>query len=164
MMAPTDTLANKLLDEEEGKSSPTVYYVAGLAHVGRGVCIDPRVPGAGLCDAALATQDAFSLQKAQALAAAIPGFAACNQVRQAVVISMCYQMGDLAGWPGFKAALAARDYARASAEMLYENPPDPKWSAWHTQTTDRCEREADMMRLGTWMPYRGAATQDAPKS
>ncbi len=146
-------LIQQLIDEEEGPSSKTVYYVQGLAHVARGCCIDPKVPGAGLCDAALSTQDAFDIQRAGSLASVLDGWDKCNDVQQAVLVSLCFQMGSMSGWPDFKHALAAGDYELAADNLLYESPPQTVWSLFHKQTPARCEREAEMLRTGKWVPY-----------
>jgi len=135
-------LAAQLVAEEEGPSSPTMYLVAGVAHIGRGVCIDAKVAGAGLPAEILASLDAYKLNVAVDAAANLDGYAACNDVRQAVLVSMCYQLGGLAEWTEFKAALAAGDYTGAAAQMLA--------SRWADQTPARAKREAFMMRSGVW--------------
>jgi GH24 family phage-related lysozyme (muramidase) len=150
-------LEQQLVDEEEGPQIPHVYKDSrGFWTISRGCLVDPAVPGAGLCQAAMDAQDAHSLAKAQALAAAIPGFAACSDVRQAVIVSMCYQLGDLAAWHDFRAALAAGDYAEVSQQMLFANVAAGKPSDWLIQTPTRCRRAAYMMRSNTWLAH-GAA-------
>lgn len=115
----------------------------GLWTIARGCLVDRSIASEGLCQAAQDVQNAHSIAVAAALAAKIPGFEHCNEVRQAVLTSMCYQMGDLEHWPGFKAALATLDYTTAADQMLN--------SAWHGQTRKRCERAAEMMRSGNWL-------------
>ena len=78
-------------------------------------------------------------------AVADAGFDQCNEVRQAVLISMCFQLGDLEGWPRFRAALAKGDYAAASQEGL-----NSKWA--REETPLRAMRAMQMLESGTWIP------------
>ncbi len=74
-------------------------------------------------------------------------FAKLNDVRQAVVISMIFQMG-LAGFRRFRKAIAAiyrDDWEEAAKEMLD--------SLWAKQTPRRAFRTAEMMRTGEWQPW-----------
>jgi len=145
------TLIDQLLDEEEGNRAFAYRDSRGYISIGRGVCVDERVPGAVLSPSALAYINGIKLNEAQVRARALQGFASLNEVRQAVVISMCYQLGELASWTGFKAALAAGDYAAAANAMLFEKD-GVTWTLWRKQTTRRCEREARMMQSGLWEP------------
>lgn len=90
---------------------------------------------------------AFAIDGAHADAecrVAFPWYARLDPVRQAVVWSMCFQMG-INRLRLFKKALAAmRDgrWATAAAEM---------WdSAWAKQTPDRARRAARQMETGEW--------------
>lgn len=137
-------LARTLLEEEEGFSTH-LYYCNGLAHIGVGCLIDPSVSSDGLCKEAIDAQLIHDMAKAQAEASALVGFDACNEVRQAVLIEMCFQLGDLSGWPNFRAALAAGDYAKASQAGL-----DSEWA--RTQTPLRALRAMQMLESGNWIP------------
>lgn len=69
---------------------------------------------------------------------------ACDEVRQAVLISMAYQMG-VAGLDGFKgtlASIAASRWDEAETGMLN--------SRWARQTPGRAKRHAEQMRTGDW--------------
>jgi GH24 family phage-related lysozyme (muramidase) len=136
-------LAAQLISEEEGPSSPTVYLIDGLAHIGRGVCVDASVPGVGLPPNVLALLDATALAAAETEAGDIPGYSDCNPVRQAVIVSMCYQLGTLADWPIFRTALVNGNYGAAADAMMA--------SRWATETPQRAKRESDMMRSGNWI-------------
>jgi lysozyme len=136
-------LVQTLLEREEGRSATAYQDDRGYWTIGIGALVDARFPGAGLCDAAIDVQFAHDSASARAEAADVPGFDRCNEVRQAVVISMCFQLGSLADWPKFRAALGADDYDAAADEMLA--------SQWHTQTPARCERAAQMMRSGAFI-------------
>ena len=139
-------LSAQIISEEEGPSSPTVYFVGTppIAHIGRGVCVDKSIAGAGLPAGILAQLDADMLARAEAEAAQIPGFYDCNDVRQAVLVSMVYQLGNLDTWLQFRAALVVKDYTAAATAMLY--------SRWASQTPARAARQSSMMRSGDWVP------------
>lgn len=69
---------------------------------------------------------------------------ACDEVRQAVLISMAYQMG-VDGLDAFKNTLhsiSAGYWVLAAGEML-----DSKWAR---QTPSRAKRHAEQMRTGEW--------------
>lgn len=139
------SLAMQLLEEEEGVSSHA-YKCFGLIHVGMGCLIDSSVPSDGLCKEAIDAQALHDMAKAQGLATGLPGFDKCNDVRQAVLIGMCFQLGSIteAEWPHFRAALAAGDYAAAAAAGLA--------STWaRTQTPLRAKREMQMLAGGQWI-------------
>lgn len=66
-----------------------------------------------------------------------------NEARQAIILSMCYQMG-IDGCLRFKRmwqAIEQRDYQSAAVEMM-----DSQWSK---QTPSRALRHRDVMSLGT---------------
>jgi len=74
----------------------------------------------------------------------IPWFHLLDDVRQAVLIDMRYNLG-MAGLRKFKktlAAIAAGDYETAADQMLD--------SQWARQVGDRALRLSEMMRRGTW--------------
>lgn len=137
-------LVVQLVSEEEGRRAH-VYADStpqGYATIGVGCCVDSRVPGTGLCDAAIDVQLSYDLLKARKIAAGIPGYFQCNDIRQAVLTGMVFQLGALVGWPKFRAAIAAGDYRAAAAEGLS--------SKWAQQTPVRAKREMLMMADGLW--------------
>lgn len=76
-------------------------------------------------------------------------FKSLDPVRQAVLVSMEYNMGaepfDADGvkdWPNFLNQVASGDYAAAAKNM--------RSTKWATQVGDRAERLAKMMELGVW--------------
>lgn len=90
------------------------------------------------------TFDADFTRAAVGIAASFPAFQKLDVVRQSVLVSMAFQMG-VAGVLEFHhtlAAIAAGRWDEASHGMVS--------SEWHTQTPDRCERAAKMMRTGAW--------------
>jgi lysozyme len=143
-------LADRILTEEEGVE-PAVYKDSrGFWTIGVGALVDPSVKGAGLCEAAIAAQLDFDKAQAVTDANAIPGFSDCNDVQQAAIISMCFQLGALL-WPNFREALAAKNYPAARAAALD--------SRWATQTAQRAHREAYMLGTGKWLDH-GAPVPD----
>lgn len=74
-------------------------------------------------------------------------FSKLDDVRKAVLISMCYQLG-VSGVKKFKNALKALeegDYNKAADEMCD--------SLWHRQTTQRANRHSRMVATGVFLPY-----------
>jgi len=73
-----------------------------------------------------------------------PAYRSCDPVRQAVLISMAYQMGTdgLAQFGRTLAAVMANDWQAAAAGMLA--------SKWARQTPERAKRHATQMLTGQW--------------
>lgn len=145
----------QLISEEEGRERCAYPDNRGYQTIGVGCLVDKRVPGAGLCDAAIDAQFAHDSAKARETAAALPAFQRCNAVRQAVLVSLCFQLGSLDGWPRFRAALALGDYAGAANNLLYADPATREPSALAKETPARCQREAQMLARGEWVPQGG---------
>lgn len=90
------------------------------------------------------TFDVDYTRAAVGIASSLPAFKTLDVVRQAVLVSMAFQMG-VAGimlFHNMLAAIAAGRWDIAAHEMLS--------SDWHIETPDRCERAARMMRTGEW--------------
>lgn len=139
------TLSEKLIGEEEGRETCAYRDTRGLWTIGIGCLIDKSIPGAGLCDEAISVQFAHDSARALKDAAALPGFQRCNDVRQAVLVSMCFQLGSLHDWPHFRAALALGDYAAAAIAGLD--------SDWARQTPKRAKRQMEMLASGQWVNH-----------
>lgn len=137
----TFDLAHRLVAEEEGRIAHVYQDSLGFWTIGVGALVDQR-KGGGLCDEAIDAQLEHDLQTARRRAAALSGFDQCNEVRQAVLISMCFQLGSLASWANFRNALAAGDYNAAADHGLD--------SLWARQTLARAERQMQMLRTGEW--------------
>lgn len=73
----------------------------------------------------------------------------CNPARTDVLQSMAYQMGvnGLAAFKNTLAMVAAGNFAGAAAGMLS--------SKWATQTPNRAQRHAEVMRTGSYDIYKG---------
>lgn len=139
-------IAAQLIGEEEGRIRYAYKDMHGLMTIGIGCLVDATVPGAGLCDEAIDVQFAHDSAEARRLAARFPGFDRCNEIRQAVLISMCFQMGTKPlGWPNFCHALDLGDYALAA-----KHGRDSDW--WRSQTRKRAERAMQMLESGQWVP------------
>lgn len=139
-------LAEALVGEEEGRSRTVYKDILGFWSIGIGSCVDPKVPGAGLCDAAIDAQFAHDTAEAKAIAGRYPYFDELSEIRKAVFISMSFQLGSKPlYWPKFMAALRARDYVQAAIAGR-----DSDW--WREQTHSRAEREMRMLESNEWVP------------
>ena len=74
----------------------------------------------------------------------LPYFGALDNVRRAVIIDMCFNLGinGLAGFRRMGEAITQNRYAGAASEML-----DSKWA---TQVKTRAQRLSRMMTTGQW--------------
>lgn len=116
----------------------------GYLTIGVGRLIDKRKGGGISHDEAMFLLDNdISNVKAQ-LEDALPWIKGLNEARQAVLYSMCFQMG-LKGLLGFRSTLASvRDehFANAAEGM--------RQSLWAKQTPERAKRLAYQMDSGEW--------------
>ncbi|SIO94636.1 glycoside hydrolase family protein [Vibrio spartinae] len=148
----------KLIDYEEDWRSRPYLCSEGYPTIGFGFRIGPK-------DAPLANYQ-FTLPRAvgevwlssllnsvarelEHHPALKPVLTMCNEPRQAILLSMAYQMGvsSLAQFKNTLLAIMNEDWDRASHEML-----DSKWAR---QTPNRAQRHADQMLTGSWSPeYR----------
>lgn len=139
------TLDEQLIGEEEGRVAHVYPDSRGLLTIGIGCLVDPKIPGAGLCEAAIDAQFAHDSRTARDIAWQFPHFAELNEVRQAVLISMAFQLGNKPlHWTDFMNALTTRNYVAAAGAGR-----DSDW--WRTQTPKRAEREMSMLALGSWV-------------
>lgn len=140
-------LVETLLGEEEGREACVYKDSLGFWTIGIGCLVDKSRGAAGLCDEAIAVQFAHDSAKARERAARFVGFERCNDVRQAVLVSMCFQMGGKPlKWPNFCRALELGDYAAAAAHGL-----DSNWA--RHQTPKRAKRQMQMLASGQWVEY-----------
>lgn len=138
--------AESLLTEEEGRryvayldseKKPTI----GIGHY------DPRlIPGVTRwTDAQIDAQFLADFLRARdGLALVWTAIHSLDEVRQAYVISMAFQLGvaGVLGFPRMLAALASKSWQGAHDEALA--------SKWHKQTPARCERAASAFFSGQW--------------
>lgn len=138
--------AQQIIQLAEGRSRLAKPDTRGFLTIAIGCMVDPHGPNPyGLCDAAIDAQFSYDSLIARERAAAIPGFAALNDVQKGVVVSMCFQLGTLAEWPKFRAALAVGDLQGAEAAGLN--------SDWFHETPVRAKWELGMLRTGVFAPY-----------
>lgn len=117
--------------------NPTV----GVGHTGPDVVMgdvwtDERIDAAFATDVADATKDCC---------ARLPWFGDIDEVRRAVLIAMCFQMGikRLLGFAHMLMYCKQGYYAGAAQEM--------QQSVWARQTPRRCARLAEQMLTGRWI-------------
>lgn len=133
-----DALVDALKGDEGFRSKPYADAVGKLT-IGYGRNLDDngisRSEAHDMCvhDAITALRDAADL---------VPNWLLLDDVRQNVVANMAFNLGKtrLAKFVKFLAAVNARDYLKASAEM--------KDSIWYVQTGSRARRLVDEMRTG----------------
>lgn len=147
MALPTPDLAQQLVGEEEGLTLVAKPDTHGLWEIGYGHDL-PAGDHTGLTwsEARADSNLATDLAAARSIAAYLPHYADANAVRQAVLVSMCFQMGTKPhSWPNFMQALSAEDYDAAAAAGL-----DSDWA--RTETPTRAKREMAMLKSGVWSP------------
>jgi lysozyme len=84
---------------------------------------------------------ASDMHSAVDIANTFPYFSSMNEVRQAALISMAYQLGTKPlHWPMFMASLGIEDYAGAAAAGLD--------SLWARETPTRANEEMAMLKSG----------------
>ena len=143
-------LAQALISEEEGCKLQAFRDTKGLWTIGYGHLLPDQnhdysnfVWTQAQADAQLAKD----LSVARMIAPRFPWFTSMNDVRQAVCVSMAFQLGDKPlHWPNFDAALSARNYVAAAGAGR-----DTDW--WREQTPKRAEREMSMLATGAWWPH-----------
>ena len=142
MSIPTNI--EELLERDES----TVLHVYpdsfGYWTIGTGRLVDARKGGGISREEAryLLRNDIAS--RTEALHARLPWFADLDEVRQAVLTSMAFQMG-IDGLMQFVRTLAAVHYGKYAEAAKYMLE-----SKWAQQTPARALRNADMMRTGEW--------------
>lgn len=131
----------RVYDDATGLDIVPGYTVKGHPTVGYGRALDRN--GITEPEGAFLRQGDI-LRVRTELSAAYPWFGPLDGPRQAVVISMAYNMG-VDGFGSFHdtiAAIAAGDYARAAAEM--------RDSAWARQVPARVEELVRIMSTGSF--------------
>lgn len=140
-------LTEQLVGEEEGRERCAYPDSRGFETIGIGCLVDKRVPGAGLCDAAIDAQFAHDVANANAVCLRIPNFSAgwLNPVQQAALRSIAFQLGpQILGWKDFMAAMTARNPKAAGAALRNSN-----WA--RTETPRRADRECTMLETAQWV-------------
>jgi len=133
----------EMIRQHEGVVKHAYEDSRGYLTIGVGRLIDKKL-GGGLSDDEIDYLLANDIKRCQAEAETYEWFAGLNEPRQAVVISLLFNLGK-PRYDGFKAsqaAIAAGDYATAAEEML-----DSKWAV---QVGKRADEMAAMMFSGEW--------------
>lgn len=147
-------VARDLIAEEEGRKAQPYYDHKGYVTWGVGHLADPRLP-CPVPERIIDLMFDHDYAEKLALARKIPGFANLNEVQQAVIVSMVFQMGfepfDGDGYKDFSrflTALKRGDVKTAAAEGL-----DSKWA--REDTPQRAQRQMKMLASGLWVPREG---------
>lgn len=116
----------------------------GFWTIGVGTLIDAR-KGGGITqeESRYLLRNRIAIAKAN-LAQKLPWTAALDDVRLAALVNMTFNLGieGLLKFEHFLAALQAKDWQRAAAEMLN--------SLWVEQVGDRARRLAEQIKTGVW--------------
>jgi len=137
---------SKLIDmirQHEGVVKHAYEDSRGYLTIGVGRLIDEKL-GGGLSDDEIDYLLANDIKRCQAEAETYEWFAGLNEPRQAVIISLLFNLGGprLSKFFKMRAALEEGDYATAASEML-----DSKWAV---QVGKRADEMAAMMFSGEW--------------
>ena len=144
-------IARDLISEEEGRraqpyydNAPEKYVTWGIGHLA-----DPRKP-CPVPDHIIDAMFNHDYAEKTLQASVLPGFKDLNEVQQAVVVSMVFQMGftRVQGFRKFLAALKRGDTRMAAVEGL-----DSKWA--REDTPRRAQRQMKMLASGLWVPREG---------
>ena len=137
-------MRSRLVDSvkaHEGFRADAYQDSVGVWTIGYGTNLQQLVINKGLADNWMRVE----LDRIASRLLEIPSFRQCDEVRQDVLIEMCYQLG-VAGCRRFKrmwAAIELQDWEAAADEML-----DSKWA--REQTPSRARTLAGRMRAGVW--------------
>lgn len=139
-------VARQLISEEEGRKAQPYYDHLGFVTWGIGHLADPRKP----CPIPDHIVDAmFDHDYAEKMlqASTFPGFKDLNEIQQAVIVSMVFQLGfdGVKGFKKFLGAIKQKDYNGAALEGM-----DSKWA--RQDTPRRAERQMKMLSTGLWVP------------
>ena len=134
------------LRRDEGEKFVAYQDSKGFWTIGIGICIDSRVPGAGITP----EESIYLLNNRIAkwntiLYARLPYFQNLDPVRQAVLIDMTHNLGfdGLEKFTNFLHCMAQGDWNGAAGEMLD--------SLWAKQVGDRAIRLAQQIKTGEWV-------------
>lgn len=132
-----------LLIRHEGFVPHAYQDSEGYWTIGVGRMIDKRLKG-GITEEEAAYLLENDIKKAELYASIYDWYPTLDEVRQAVIIDMTFNLGP-GRFYGFKkmiAAIAAKDWEEAAAQMLD--------SRWARQVGNRARHLAQMMRTGEW--------------
>jgi lysozyme len=134
----------EMIRRHEGVVPHAYQDSRGYWTIGVGRLVDEDL-GGGLSDDEIDYLLTNDINRCIEEAQTYPWFAGLSEPRQAVVISLLFNLGK-PRWDGFKkaqAAIEAGDYGEAASQML-----DSRWAA---QVGKRADDMAAMMISGEWM-------------
>jgi len=133
----------EMIKEHEGVVPHAYQDSRGYWTIGVGRLIDKSLDG-GLSDAEIDYLLANDIKRCRAEAEQYPWFNKMNEPRQAVILSMLFNLGKprFDKFQNMQAALLVGDYTLASHEMLD--------SRWASQVGRRAIEMSDMMQSGEW--------------
>lgn len=142
-------VARDLISEEEGREAQPYYDHLGFVTWGIGHLADPRKS----CPVPEHIVDAmFDHDYAEKMlqASTFPGFKDLNEVQQAVIVSMVFQLGfdGVKKFKKFLGAVKQHDFRGAAMEGM-----DSKWAK--EDTPRRAQRQMKMLATGIWVPREG---------
>jgi lysozyme len=133
----------QMIKQHEGVVPHAYQDSRGYWTIGVGRLIDENL-GGGLSDAEIDYLLANDIKRCRAEAEQYPWFNKMNEPRQAVILSMLFNLGRprFDKFQNMQAALLVGDYTLASHEMLD--------SRWANQVGRRAIEMSDMMQSGEW--------------
>ena len=133
----------EMIKEHEGVVKHAYQDSRGYWTIGVGRLIDEKL-GGGLSDGEIDYLLANDIKRCRAEAEQYPWFNKMNEPRQAVIVSMLFNLGKprFDKFQNMQAALLVGDYTLASHEMLD--------SRWASQVGRRAIEMSDMMQSGEW--------------
>jgi lysozyme len=133
----------QMIKQHEGVVPHAYQDSRGYWTIGVGRLIDENL-GGGLSDAEIDYLLANDIKRCRAEAEQYPWFNKMNEPRQAVILSMLFNLGRprFDKFQNMQAALLVGDYILASHEMLD--------SRWANQVGRRAIEMSDMMQSGEW--------------
>lgn len=142
----------QLIIEEEGVKYEPYYDHLGFVTWGVGHLCDPRRP-TPIAPEVVQLQLGYDLKAKREEARRFPGFDRLNEVQQAAIVSMVFQMGaepfdgdGFKDWRNFCAAMRAGDWKLAA-----KHGRDSLWR--REQTPARAERQMRMLESGLFVPW-----------
>ena len=134
----------EMIKEHEGVVKHAYQDSRGYWTIGVGRLIDEKL-GGGLSDGEIDYLLANDVKRCREEAEQYPWFEGMNEPRQAVILSMLFNLGkpNFDKFKNMQAALEAGDHMTASNEML-----DSRWAA---QVGRRAIEMSEMMESGEWL-------------
>jgi lysozyme len=133
----------ELIADHEGEVNHAYTDSLGYLTIGVGRLIDKRMGGHITHDEAMYLLD-NDIEKCRVFASKIPWFAALDEVRQAAILDLIFNLGEtkFMKFAQFRMAMSVKDYPWAAEEL--------KDSLWYRQVKRRGPRIVSMILTGEW--------------